>query len=195
MKVWLIILVAKSGYKTIICDREYSSNRVFRKCDLKTDAKFRNYNFTCTRTRMTCVPSYGIMNMSLPIRYIFIYPIYIVAAIFLTTRGSHERPQKAPTEFPACFLARFLSIAIGGRRWRAEERFRNSYMHSLHPHIHRRFFARQSTIFDERRFQITFCTEPRPAVYLPRFFIDRLSFHYEEKKRFSRTMFSKIYIL
>lgn len=76
----------------------------------------------------------------------------------------------------------FLSVAIGRRRWRAKERFRNSYMHSLHPHIHRRFFARQSTIFDERRFQITFCIKPRPAVYLPRFFVERLSFYYKEKK-------------
>lgn len=89
---------------------------------------------------------------------------------------------------------RFLSVAIDGRRWRTEERFRNSYMHSLRPHIHRRFsFVSRRSSTNERRFQITFCIKPRPAVYLPGFFVERLSFRYKEKKILSDDIFENIY--
>jgi len=101
----------------------------------------QNYNFVCMTSFENGMCHY------LGSR-IYTSNLIFVAAIFLATRASHERSQKTSTEFPACFLPRFLSVAIGGRQWQAEERFRNSYMYSLHPHIHRRFFTRQSTIFE-----------------------------------------------
>lgn len=121
-------------------------------------------------------------------------PIF-AAVIFLATRASHERSQKAPTEFPACFLARFLSVAIGGRQWRAEERFRNSYMHSLHPHIHRRFFARQSTIFERTEIPDYFLHQVASGCLPSSVFRRSVEFLLWRKKDLIGQCFSKIYII
>lgn len=107
-------------------------------------------------------------------------PIF-ATAIFLATRGSYER-KKHRLSFRYVFwrvsLARLVE-GDGGRR-NASGILICAFC-TLISIVGFSLVSRRSST-NERRFQITFCTKPRPAVYLPRFFVNRSSFHIKKKR-------------
>ena len=130
----------------------------------------QNYNFVCMTSFENGMCHY------LGSR-IYTSNLIFVAAIFLATRASHEWSQKTSTEFPACFLPRFLPalrLVEGNGRRRNASGILICTLCTLISIVGFSLVSQRSS--NERRFQITFCTRSRPAVYLPQFFIDQLSF-------------------
>lgn len=100
-------------------------------------------NFPCVReklrdrTRRVTLSLFRITNLLFPVQC-------LSPRIFADVRNS----KKHWPSFLVCFS---YVLDRDEKRWRAEERFRNSDMHSLHPHIRWCFFVRRSTIFDGAR--------------------------------------------
>lgn len=76
---------------------------------------------------------------------ILLFPVQCLSPrIFADVRNSKKR-------WPSFLVCFSCVLDRDEKRWRAEERFRNSDMHSLHPHIRWCFSVRRSTIFDGAR--------------------------------------------